>query len=265
MKTHVRAVVIGGGVVDADGRRYGRCGGLVGTPRLPVPCARAIPVGGPRLDDPLVDGESPGERQRDVLLDASPACRVDAVSERVVDADDVDGPSVVPRVARAAEDGRAVRRERAGERRGHARSVAGDGGGVAGRFAVGRGNELLDLLRGPPSGYRRDAADFLAFLEGYSMDADYSTRTFLAGTRGQDEIDYEDEISYIYEFVEDNDDQDRRPDWNRYSMLSDNAVFPGFDENNDFVSDFNQNDTEDRQNFIPDYEEPFLRYHADEA
>ena len=104
---------------------------------------------------------------------------------------------------------------------------------------------------------------WFVFLEGYSMDADYSTRTFLAGTRGQDEIDYEDEISYIYEFVEDNDDQDRRPDWNRYSMLSDNAVFPGFDENNDFVSDFNQNDTEDRQNFIPDYEEPFLRYHAD--
>ncbi|MDP6019619.1 MAG: hypothetical protein QGI32_26330, partial [Candidatus Latescibacteria bacterium] len=27
-------------------------------------------------------------------------------------------------------------------------------------------------------------------LEGYSMDSDYSTRSFLAGTRVQDEIDY---------------------------------------------------------------------------
>jgi hypothetical protein len=107
------------------------------------------------------------------------------------------------------------------------------------------------------------AYPWFVFAEGYSMDADYSTSTFLAGTRGQDEIDYEDEISYIYEFVEDNDDQDRRPDWNRFGVLSDNAVFPGFDENNDFISDFNQNDTEDRPNFVPDYEEPFLRYAAD--
>ena len=45
--------------------------------------------------------------------------------------------------------------------------------------------------------------------------------------------------------------------------LADNAVFPGLDENNDFISDFNQNDTEDRENFVPDYEEPFLRYHSD--
>ncbi|MBT4498209.1 MAG: hypothetical protein HOC74_10830 [Gemmatimonadetes bacterium] len=105
---------------------------------------------------------------------------------------------------------------------------------------------------------------WFAFAEGYSMDDAYSTRTFLAGTLQQDEIDYENDISYVYEFVEDNDDQDRRPDWNRFGQpLVDNAVFPGYDENNDFISDFNQNDTEDRQNFVPDYEEPFLRYHAD--
>jgi len=105
---------------------------------------------------------------------------------------------------------------------------------------------------------------FFGFLEGYSMDGNYSTRSFLAGTRGQDEIDYEDELSYIYEFVDDNDDQDRRPDWSRvWQPTVDNAVFPGFDENNDFISDFNQNDTEDRENLVPDYDEPFLRYNCD--
>mgnify|MGYP006108670725 FL=1 len=101
-------------------------------------------------------------------------------------------------------------------------------------------------------------------LEGYSMDSDYSTRSFLAGTRVQDEIDYEDERLYVYEFVDDNDDQDRRPDWDRFGQaLVDNAIFPGFDENNDFISDFNQNDTDDRPNLVPDYEEPFLRYRTD--
>jgi hypothetical protein len=100
-------------------------------------------------------------------------------------------------------------------------------------------------------------------LEGYSMDSDYSTRSFLAGTRVQDEIDYEDDRLYIYEFVDDNDDQDRLPDWDRFGGLVDNAIFPGYDENGDFISDFNQNDTDDRPNLVPDYEEPFLRYHTD--
>lgn len=104
---------------------------------------------------------------------------------------------------------------------------------------------------------------FLSF-EGYSMDSDYSTSSFLAGTRQQDEIDYENKRLYIYEFVDDNDDQDRRPDWERFGQpVVDNAIFPGYDENNDFISDFNQNDTDDRPNLIPDYEEPFLRYHTD--
>ena len=105
---------------------------------------------------------------------------------------------------------------------------------------------------------------FFAYAEAFGMDGDYSTRSFLAGTKGQDEIDYEDERNYIYEFVDDNDDQDRRPDWSRiWQPLVDNAVFPGYDENNDFISDFNQNDTDDRENLVPDYDEPFLRYHCD--
>jgi hypothetical protein len=67
-----------------------------------------------------------------------------------------------------------------------------------------------------------------------------------------------------YEFVDDNDDQDRRPDWRRRGwQAGDREIFPGWDENNDFISDFNQNDNEDSPNLIPDYEEPFLRFHTD--
>ena len=69
---------------------------------------------------------------------------------------------------------------------------------------------------------------------------------------------------FLWEFVEDNDDQDRIPDWGRNDALStDRAVFPGWDENNDFVPDFNQNDNTRRTNLIPDYEEPFLRQNVD--
>ncbi|MCK5733178.1 MAG: hypothetical protein KAI38_03270, partial [Candidatus Latescibacteria bacterium] len=48
-------------------------------------------------------------------------------------------------------------------------------------------------------------------------------------------------------------------DWDRvYQPPFDREVFPGLDENNDLVSDFNQND-----NLQPDYEEPFLKYNVD--
>ena len=40
--------------------------------------------------------------------------------------------------------------------------------------------------------------------------------------------------------------------------LPDPQVFPGYDENSDFISDFNQND-----NTLPDYDEPFVRYGVD--
>ncbi|MEW6749452.1 MAG: hypothetical protein AB1505_00555 [Candidatus Latescibacterota bacterium] len=110
----------------------------------------------------------------------------------------------------------------------------------------------------------RKGYPFFGFFEAFSVESDYTTRSFLAGTRGQDEIDYADAQNYVYEFVDDNDDQDRRPDWSRvWQPVVDNAVFPGWDENNDFISDFNQNDTEDRENVLPDYDEPFLRYHTD--
>ena len=108
---------------------------------------------------------------------------------------------------------------------------------------------------------RRSYPWFL-FGEAYSMDYDYGTTSLLTAANG--DIDYTNETGFFYEFVEDNDDQDRTPDWQRVNQSGpDREIFPGWDENNDFISDFNQNDSEFRPNFIPDYEEPFLRYSAD--
>jgi hypothetical protein len=105
---------------------------------------------------------------------------------------------------------------------------------------------------------------FFAYGELFSMDPEYSTSMGIPDGSGF--IDYENQVNYRYEFVEDNDDQDRFPDWQRRhtgifansGQLPDREVFPGLDENNDFISDFNQN-----LNDQPDYAEPFFRYHVD--
>ncbi|MEW6750787.1 MAG: hypothetical protein AB1505_07390 [Candidatus Latescibacterota bacterium] len=103
---------------------------------------------------------------------------------------------------------------------------------------------------------------FFGFAEAYSMDPRYNTRTFAALSSGF--IDYEDERVHVVELVEDNDDQDRYPDTVRKDFRSgDPEVYPGWDENNDFISDFNQNDNRFISNSIPDYEEPFLRHNVD--
>ena len=109
------------------------------------------------------------------------------------------------------------------------------------------------------------------FLYGelYSMDPNYTTSMPIPDQRGF--IDYENKYTFLYEFVDDNDDQDRFPDWRRRISGGNNTtqgrqtireadreVFPGLDENNDLVNDFNQND-----NLQPDYDEPFLRYNVD--
>ena len=74
-----------------------------------------------------------------------------------------------------------------------------------------------------------------------------NTRTFV--TSGTGEIDYASERRSVLEFVEDNDYQDRVPDTVRFDWLSgDNTVFPGWDQNNDFIPDFNQNDNFERIN-----------------
>ena len=103
---------------------------------------------------------------------------------------------------------------------------------------------------------------WFAYGEVFRMEPEYSTSMFIPD--GSSFIDYENEVNYLYEFVEDNDDQDRFPDWRRRYTgeytgdVPDREVFPGLDENNDLVSDFNQND-----NIQPDYVEPFLRYDVD--
>ena len=99
------------------------------------------------------------------------------------------------------------------------------------------------------------------YAEGYSFDEAYSTTAFIVDSRG--DVQYDNTQRYLYEFVDDNDDQDRFPDWIRFGTLNDLLIFPGWDENNDFINDFNQNDNEAVTNTIPDYEEPFLRYEVD--
>ncbi|MFC1526332.1 hypothetical protein ACFL6X_05935 [Candidatus Latescibacterota bacterium] len=109
---------------------------------------------------------------------------------------------------------------------------------------------------------------WFAYGEVFSIDDQYNTRAYIPDKSGR--VVYDRPELYWFEMVDDNDDQDRLPDWDRntnnqtagnevdqaQSRLG--GIYPGLDENNDFVSDFNQND-----NFQPDYEEPFLRYGAD--
>ena len=103
---------------------------------------------------------------------------------------------------------------------------------------------------------------FFAYGEAYDIDFDYTTNVFIVDTSG--DIEYDAPGGFVYEFVEDNDDQDALPDWVRAgSQAGDTDVFPGWDENNDFISDFNQNDNRAVPNAFPDYEEPFLRYDVD--
>ena len=112
------------------------------------------------------------------------------------------------------------------------------------------------------------------------MEEDYTTSPFIVDGFGR--IDYENETVGLYDFVDDNDDQDRKPEQVRLFQdprtsreraldnaglsaqgFADDIVFPGWDENNDFISDFNQNDNPLRENYLPDYDEPFLRYASD--
>ena len=102
---------------------------------------------------------------------------------------------------------------------------------------------------------------WFAYAEGYSIDPQYNTSAFIADADG--DIDYSLDRNRI-DLVEDNDDQDRVPDAFRGDwVFPDLQVFPGWDVNNDFVADFNQNDNRVKLNDVPDYEEPFLRFDVD--
>ena len=109
----------------------------------------------------------------------------------------------------------------------------------------------------------RQQYPWFGLFEGYSIAEDYSTTAaFVVDNSG--DILYDSPTTAFYEFVDDNDDQDRAPDWvRRGQSVGDNIVFPGWDENNDFISDFNQNDNATIPNSLPDYEEPFLRFAVD--
>ena len=107
----------------------------------------------------------------------------------------------------------------------------------------------------------RQWSSFFVFGEAYHMDPRYNTQTFV--TKDDGSIDYKNDRSRL-DLVEDNDDQDRVPDTFRADWaFPDQHVFPGWDQNNDFVPDINQNDSRVRSNSIPDYEEPFLRFTVD--
>jgi hypothetical protein len=93
--------------------------------------------------------------------------------------------------------------------------------------------------------------------EVFSIEPEYQTNMFITDEVGV--INYDREDRHLFEFVDDNDDADRTPDWNRrWSVRDADGIFPGWDENNDFRPDLNRN-----TNKIPDYEEPFLRYAVD--
>lgn len=63
----------------------------------------------------------------------------------------------------------------------------------------------------------------------------------------------------IIDTVDDNDDKDRYPDFHIYSDVRDrNGIFPGLDKNGNNRPDTNEND-----NLIPDYAEPFFLYNVD--
>ncbi|MEW6751660.1 MAG: hypothetical protein AB1505_11900 [Candidatus Latescibacterota bacterium] len=102
---------------------------------------------------------------------------------------------------------------------------------------------------------------YFAFVEAFDVSPAYTTSMTVVSEDGQ--VRYGGQLQR-YEFVDDNDDQDRRPDWQRQGwQAGDQEIFPGWDENNDFISDFNQNDSEVSPNRVPDYDEPFLRFHTD--
>ncbi|MEE2659685.1 MAG: hypothetical protein VX733_14350 [Candidatus Latescibacterota bacterium] len=140
-------------------------------------------------------------------------------------------------------------------------------------------------IKGDEEGYgwmfnlSRRSGPWRFFLEGFGMEDEYDTRILLVDGRGI--ADYSPESTdQFYDFVDDNDDNDRHPDQKRLFQgsliripgetfrirpegVADPAVFPGYDENRDFISDFNQNSTGERENLFPDYDEPFLRYNTD--
>jgi hypothetical protein len=100
------------------------------------------------------------------------------------------------------------------------------------------------------------------FGEGFSIADGYSTSFWITEANGV--IKYRSPIPSVFEMVDDDDDQNGVPEWRRLvagesaGVTEETPAWPGYDENQDFLNDYNQNN-----NLIPDYEEPFLRFRAD--
>lgn len=94
------------------------------------------------------------------------------------------------------------------------------------------------------------------YVEGFSTDGAYATQYWLTEASGT--IRYKDRVPQLYEFVDDDDDFNAVPDWERPLQAWNATVWPGYDENGDFIYDHNQN-----LNLQPDYDEPFLRFRSD--
>ncbi|MEW6754535.1 MAG: hypothetical protein AB1505_26665 [Candidatus Latescibacterota bacterium] len=99
------------------------------------------------------------------------------------------------------------------------------------------------------------------FLEAFSLAHDYTTSYWITEDNGV--IRYKWPLPRLYEFVDDDDDHDAKPEWTRSDALGlsiggDTMAIPGYDENADQRYDHNQNG-----NLVPDYEEPFLRFSSD--
>ena len=131
------------------------------------------------------------------------------------------------------------------------------------RFTANKGHEISSRSADAAVlNVSRQQYPYFAYGEFYSLAEDYSTSVFVSDELGNFKYDFP--SIGLYEFVDDNDDQDRRPDWARSGTSApDREIFPGWDENNDFISDFNQNDNTTVPNTVPDYEEPFLRHDVD--
>lgn len=102
--------------------------------------------------------------------------------------------------------------------------------------------------------YRR--GPWMGYAEAFTMDDAYSTRYWLTSYSGL--IQYSAPTPQLYEFVDDDDDQDGYPDWSRPFQTGNENAWPGYDENRDYINDHNQN-----RNLVPDYAEPFLRFRSD--
>ena len=102
------------------------------------------------------------------------------------------------------------------------------------------------------------------FVEVFAIEDGYSTSHWITDTNKG--LAFKADIPQVYEFVDDDDDNNAVPEWIRpfqgvsgqQEAVQELVAFPGYDENHDLIYDHNQN-----RNLVPDYEEPFLRFRSD--